>query len=347
MGICYTLYDHLSGSSLFHLSEKTKVICAELLFCILFNLGALTAFGQEGYRLSGKVNDAEYGQPVELAAIQCQDINRITFSDSNGNFFIEGIPAGRHALAIHCLGYKTAVFIFDLAGDTITTILMEKNDLQVKEVVVTAVEKQTGATASEIEGIAMQQIQPSGFADLLELLPGHISPEKPDMSEVNHIALRQAGTDDNTAFGTSFVIDGIPFSNDAGLQYTTNGSSDLKIDGRETVPGGIDMRQLSTDDIESVEIVRGVPSVRHGDVSSGMVLIKRKWGRSPLSLRAKADLNNKLVSLEKGIKLPDNKGIINLSTELLSYVYDPRNPLEKLYPVNFFIEICAAIRFQR
>lgn len=328
MGFCYTLYDYFHGSLLFHPSARIKVIYAGLLFLAVFFLGELTAVGQEGFRLSGKVNDAEYGQPVELAAIQCEDINRITFSDAKGNFFIEDVPAGKHTLEVHCLGYKTAVFIFDLAGDTVTTILMEKNDLQVKEVVVTAIEKQSGATASEIDGMAMQQIQPSGFADLLEFLPGHISPEKPDMSGVNHIALRQAGTDDNTAFGTSFVIDGIPFSNDAGLQYATNGSSDLKIDGRETVPGGIDMRQLSTDDIESVEIVRGIPSVRHGDVSSGMVLIKRKWGCSPLNLRAKADLNNKLVSLEKGIKLPENKGIINLSTELLSYVNDPRNPLE-------------------
>ena len=40
--------------------------------------------------------------------------------------------------------------------------------------------------------------------------------------------------------------------------------------GSTFVNSGVDMRSVSTDDIESVEVVRGIPSVEYGDLTSGM-----------------------------------------------------------------------------
>ena len=43
------------------------------------------------------------------------------------------------------------------------------------------------------------------------------------------------------------------------------------------------MRSISTDDIESVEVIRGIPSVEFGNLTSGVVNIKKK--EKPLRLQ--------------------------------------------------------------
>ena len=64
---------------------------------------------------------------------------------------------------------------------------------------------------------------------------------------------------------------------------------------------GVDMRSIATDDIQEVEIVRGIPSVKYGDLTSGLVKITRRRGGNNLSARFKADMNSKLFLCGKRI----------------------------------------------
>lgn len=50
---------------------------------------------------------------------------------------------------------------------------------------------------------------------------------------------------------------------------------------RTALNRGTDMRTIATDNIESVEVVRGIPSAEYGNLSSGMVTIHRKHGATP------------------------------------------------------------------
>ena len=59
---------------------------------------------------------------------------------------------------------------------------------------------------------------------------------------------------------------------------------------------------ISTDDIESVEIVLGIPSVEYGDLTSGLVKVKRREGGRDLTARFKADMSSKLFSVGKGFE---------------------------------------------
>ena len=47
---------------------------------------------------------------------------------------------------------------------------------------------------------------------------------------------------------------------------------------RDFTNRGVDMRSISTDDIERVEIVRGIPSVEYGDLSNGVVKVNTLKG---------------------------------------------------------------------
>lgn len=92
---------------------------------------------------------------------------------------------------------------------------------------------------------------------------------------------------------------------------------------------GVDMRTLSTDNIEKVEIIRGIPSVAYGNVSNGAVIIQRKTSESPLSARFKADKTSKLFSVGKGIRLDGNgRYILNADVNYLDAKIDPRNSVK-------------------
>ena len=82
---------------------------------------------------------------------------------------------------------------------------------------------------------------------------------------------------------------------DANLQETPVNSTY----GSSFVGAGVDMRSISTDNVKSVEIVRGIPSVEYGDLTSGLVKIERKQGGKQLEARFKADMSSYLLSMAK------------------------------------------------
>lgn len=276
---------------------------------------------------SGQVVDASSSKAIPMVAIGIKETNQWLYTNSEGRFKFTTLPPSPFTLQIRCLGYQTLeISIIELPTE-FQTITLHTQNLNIQEITVTATEKQGESGTSVIDQQAMQHLQPSGFGDLLELLPGYRW-EAQDLSQTSTIKLRQAGDDANTALGTAFYIDGIPLTPDAELQGNNLSSGDLKLSGRLNAGQGIDLRSLATDDIERVEIIRGLPSVKYGNLSTGAVILNRKWGASPLNFRAKADLKNKVLALNKGFTLKEHSSTLNLSTEILSYKADPRNPLE-------------------
>ena len=131
----------------------------------------------------------------------------------------------------------------------------------------------------------------------------------PALNQVNPIRLREAGEGssssdyDVASRGIAFFINGTPINTGADMLYVSGEAStdDRK---RSTVNRGVDMRSISTDGIEQVEIIRGIPSVEYGNLTSGIVKIKRKMGGNHFNARFKADESSKLVYLGKGFEFP-------------------------------------------
>jgi hypothetical protein len=310
--------------------KKNKALfIIESILMVTLNCVSFSTAAQTLSSITGQILDKETGRPIQFAAVGLQEQNLWQYTDDHGEFSFNELKTSNQTLVVHCLGYAPTEVQVHLSENENwqQTIYLTGQNLQLQEVVVTATEKQDESGTSVIDQQAMQHLQPSGFGDLLELLPGYRW-EQQDLSKVSTIKLRQAGDDDNTAYGTAFYIDGIPLSTDAEVQGNNLSSADQKLSGRLHVAKGIDLRQIATDDIERVEIIRGVPSVKHGNLSTGAVIIHRKWGATPLQIRVKTDLKNKVFAINKGFYLNKDKGIINVSSELLSYRVDPRNPLE-------------------
>ncbi len=216
---------------------------------------------------------------------------------------------------------------------------------ELHEVVVTAKESQGAVTASRIDRSAMEFLQPTSLSDLMQLLPGG-QQKDPDLSTANTIGLRETGTMDAqgnssvnnnyaiSSLGTLFVVDGNPLSTDANMQYTPLSSTQSSTttssteNNLNTTNRGVDMRSISTDDVESVEVVRGIPSVEYGNLTSGMVKINKIRRSTPFTARFKADGYSKLLSLGKGLKL-SHTALLNIDAGILDAKPDPTNNLQK------------------
>ena len=192
-----------------------------------------------------------------------------------------------------------------------TTISDTTQPIQLEEVIVTAKELPAPTSTSLIDRKAMQHLQPSSFADLVSLLPGR-EVTTPSLNYANTLTLRQTGTPMEgysiSSLGVGFNIDGVPLDVNNNMQSTVGTGmiitpqSNYADEKRNTTRSGVDMRTIATDDIETVEIIRGIPSVKFGDISSGVVTIHRKKGYTPLRARAKADGFSKLFYVGKGFR---------------------------------------------
>lgn len=276
------------------------------------------------------VEKAESEKPIEFAGVSLanENLHYGGLTDEEGQIWLE-IPQGKWSVTISAVGYKKSNIEVALHGDMSVVVRLEPSINQIAEVVVTARESQGATSASIIDGAAMEHLQPSSFTDLMELLPGGVSKD-PEMGSANIIKLRQADnigvTDYNTSsLGTSFVVDGVPINTNAGMQFVSTNSENEE---RSVVGKGVDMRAISTDDIESVEVVRGIASVEYGELTSGLVNIKRKKGVSNLEARFKADMQSQLFYVGKGFAMPGDDWTINVSLDYLDSKVDPRNARE-------------------
>ncbi len=214
-----------------------------------------------------------------------------------------------------------------------------------QEVVVTAKEVTNSSSASIIGKEAMEHLQPSSFTDLTNMLPG-ASIKDPNLTNCNTIHLREAcdGTSNDqystSSLGTGFVIDGAPMSTDANMQYIQGGTSNQD-DSRACVNKGVDMRTISTDDIEKVEIIRGVANAEYGDITSGLVKIERTTKPTPWRARFKADGFSKLFFVGKGVGWNEEATVLNFALDYLNAKADPTNTLEN------YQRITGSVRLQQ
>ncbi|WP_158563231.1 TonB-dependent receptor [Chitinophaga silvatica] len=261
-----------------------------------------------------------------------------TVSDTKGNFSFGELPFGTYKINIQSILFKTQEVNIHLHKDQNLELIVEKIQRTLAEVYVTANESKGMTSSSIIDRKAMQHLQPSSFTDLLELLPGGRAKD-PKLTSMNQIRLREvsdapASNYDISSLGTAFLIDGSPINTSANLQSAAAYFASDPNSSRNSVNKGVDMRTLSTDQIEKVEIIRGIPSVEYGDLTSGLIKIERIKGATPINARMKTDGFSKLFAVGKGFDLPTQQLTINADLGYLTSKADPTSSFENYKRIN-------------
>ncbi|WP_237717493.1 TonB-dependent receptor [Myroides injenensis] len=312
---------------------------------LLMLIITLTAFGQERHVdvIIHAVNLDK--KDVSEVTISLRDENNSYYELTNdkGLAFVKVKPS-IYTLEVFHIGYKSYSEKVSVLDKTLINISLTPLINQLEEVVITAKEGKGVTSKSIIDRAAMQHLQPSSFADLMELLPGGRASD-PSLNVVNKIQLREVGNSrsnqyNTSSLGTLFLVDGAQLNSGANLQYTYNFLDDQSVlkNSKISVSTGVDMRTISTDQIEKVEIIRGIPSVEYGNLTSGLVKIIKKSGYSKWQARFKADGYSKLFAVSKGFET-DNNWKFNVGADYLDAKPDPRDDFDNYKRVTGSLRI--------
>ncbi|TLX25306.1 TonB-dependent receptor [Chryseobacterium indologenes] len=313
-------------------------------FTFLFFFIALTTVNSQERSVSVfiEVQDSHSGPLKDYEIFLSSGNKKDSILSNEKGFAAVHLSPGEYAIEIRKKGNVQYSGKIQVTQPDTFKFSLKENVNNIEEVIITAKESKGLTSSSVISQRAMQHLQPSSFTDLLELLPGGRS-TGPVMNQVNKISLRETGnpgSDYNTsAMGTTFLVDGAPLNSGANLQYTYDftDKTNTGLKRRLNITSGVDMRSISTDQIEKVEILRGIPSVRYGNLTSGIVKITNKSGQTRWNARFKADGYSKLFAVNKGFENKDKDLKINLGIDYLNAKSDPRDRLEnyKRITTNF------------
>lgn len=281
-----------------------------LSLCCMLPVGLIA----QQYNVSGRVlvQGAKSPTPIGQAVVEIPNAGLWAVADSEGNFAIKNVPAGRQTFSVSSLGYVTTLTEVEVRGPLDSLLLYAPEDnLKLESVVVTARESTNAmATSRTIEGAAIDHLQMVNVSDISTLLPGGKT-INPDLMENNVFSLRDGGsTAGNASFGTAVEVDGVRLSTNASL-------GDLS---------GVSTRNISSTAIESVEVVTGVPSAEYGDISSGMVKISTRKGRTPYMLVLSTNPHTKQIAASKGFDLGRDRGVLNANVEYTRATKNPTSP---------------------
>ncbi len=289
----------------------------------IFILLTSIAFPQGKFSIEGRILNSTDSSVVEMAAVVIKELNVWALSDQKGDFILRSIPLGKYIIQVSSLGYEPVEKTVSVTENKkISPIYINQITLAINEVVVVAKEGKKMGTGSTILQTALQHVQPTDLSDVLQLLPGQLT-SNPDLSGPKQLSIREINSkyDQMASLGTLLIIDGAPVSNDANMQFTSStGSANFAT----SVAGGADVRQISVDNIESVEVIRGIASVENGDILSGAVKVNLKKGRTPFTAKIKLDPAIKQAYIGKGLLLPKGWGSLNTDLDFTQSLDDIR-----------------------
>jgi hypothetical protein len=252
--------------------------------------------------LRGTVRDAN-GEAMVGAHVVLKGTKQGGATDGDGRFTIAKVNPGTYTLEVSFVGYKSAarpVTVHEGETLTVEVVLHEAPYFIGGIEVVADVElmPKDSETKTRISAGQIEHMQASSLGDVLQLMPG-VKSENPGLVSVQQANIRgtdkDAGGKNVGAFGTQVVVDNVPTSNNANMQIDAAPNA--------TAGRGIDLRSIATENIESVEVIRGVPSARHGDLTSGLIRVHTKVGQVPNRLKFKYNPNTYEGNLSGGLDL--------------------------------------------
>ncbi|MFT3980343.1 MAG: TonB-dependent receptor [Ferruginibacter sp.] len=285
--------------------SRFKHLTCSLIFIFL----AGSAFCQ--FTLHGKITGRQKQTPVAFATVSVPAFDLWTVTDEKGEFTIKNIPAGSNTLQAECLGYVKTQFEISINSNLSGQVYsIPENNLALNEVVVTANKSNSLQTSFLLNRTVLDQMQVLGVRDATALMPGgktnqtlHLATGSSQPISVNGSSSERG----NAVFGVGVEVDGVRLSNNA-------------------IPGndGVDTRNIASSNIESIEIITGIPSVEDGDATNGLVKITTRKGKSPFIVDMLTKPNSKQLAVSKGLEL--GKGVLNVNIERTQSVSQPASP---------------------
>ena len=294
----------------------------KLLLSILLAILCPVIASAQSRTISGMVTDKATGEPVEFATVVLEASEQWAVVDAKGRFTIPGVSVTKSVLTVACLGYVTYSAEISITKDIPNfKVQLAQDNLTLENAVVTAKENENSATTSRtIDKTALEHVQMMNVSDISSLLPGGATQSNVLTSEKQFNIRAGSGESGNPSFGTAVEVDGVRLSSNASYaDYQTNGIK------------GVATNNIASANVESVEVISGVPGVEYGDMGSGVVKINTKKGKTPWQLTMSTSPKTKQLSASKGFGLGNtgsgaSRGVLNASLEYTRSISEQMSP---------------------
>ena len=290
-----------------NIKEAKKVISEgkyKVLLLFVFASQLLTA---QSNTVKGTVTD-ENGKYLFSANVILIGTELGASTTFEGNYRIDNIPAGKYKIQISYVGYTKQIFDVEIFENRFIEIdcHLKPESFKVGGITVTAKENllpRDIATKTDINSGEIEHYQATNLGDVLDLVPGVQKSANPGVSKTSQIAIRASEGDNTSAFGTKVIIDGEPISNNSNLQFEALTGSKF---GGSDIGGSVDLREIPADNLESVSVISGMPSVRYGDFSNGIIELRTKMGVAPHRIKIKNNPQNTEANFGGGFGIENN-----------------------------------------
>lgn len=287
----------------------------------------------------GYVRDYNGNAPIiqALVAIEPQkgtQFSAQTMTDRDGFFEFKDVPEGIYKIAgmKECF-YSNSLFDFYIAGDGLYNVKVKlienpngKNDMSYCFMIGGIEVEAAGrdivpeeiATTRKIDSGEIDHLQASNLGDVLTLVPGVEKSGQMGLAKQQNIGLRKVKRSDAgllgfDSFGTSVVVDGNEISGDMQASGYVSGTGEQS---------GTDLRTIPADNIASVEVITGIPSVEYGNFTDGIVKVETKKGSVNRRFKAKLNPDTKGFSYNGGYKFGDGNTVFDYH---VNYSYSERD----------------------
>ena len=291
-----------------------------VLACLLLSLGVRA----QGITLSGTVTDKSTGAPVGFATVVVEATEQWAVADAKGKFVLRNVSVAESVVRVDCLGYVTWTRDMKLGKDINFRVELSPDNLSLESAVVTAQENGNSATTTRtIDRMALDHVQLMNVSDISSLLPGGATVDPSLTSEKQFNIRAGSGEKGSASFGTAVEVDGVRLSNNASFVAASD------FDNKPVK--GVSTNNIASSNIESVEVITGVPSVEYGDMGSGIVKVNLKKGKTPFMVTLSTSPSTKQASVSKGFDLGSTRrgralGVVNASAEYAQSISKQMSP---------------------
>jgi len=245
----------------------------------------LTASGlaaQQTGSVTGRVTDAQSGEPISSAQIFISSLNIGALTQQNGRYLLVNVPAGTHTVSVERIGYEgaTAEVTLGAGGTVVQDFVVRQDALRLDEVVVTGT---AGGTQRRAVGNAIARLDAaevaatSPISNMQDLMQGRtpglaFSRQGGQIGEAAVIQIRGVSS---FSLGSQplIYIDGVRMDNSTRLGPA------LPNTGAGQRSAGA-LNDINPNDIESIEIIKGpAAATLYGtEASAGVIQIITKRG---------------------------------------------------------------------
>lgn len=248
---------------------------------LLFAAGAAGPVQAQQGTVAGQVTDKSNQQPVAGASVLIVGTSLQARTGRDGHYTITKVPAGQYQVQVRLIGYATTTSPVTVAGGEAATVdfALAPAAVPLDVVVVSAtgveqLKRELGNTVGTVDAAKItQEAAPTNAADLLNSrIPGvEVMQSGGTTGSGSRIRIRGA-TSLSLRNEPIIIVDGVRVDNSpqaGSLENFTGGQAPSRLN------------DLNTEDIESVEVVKGpsAAALYGTDAANGVIQIRTKRGR--------------------------------------------------------------------